>query len=120
MKTEVLDSTDLYRRRHIFREKLKKGYTEVAFGQGELIEEEQIILWAFFHPEGKVCTYEFRRVETPEGHTFHEMPFGTKYTPEAFRAYVKRHRIHLSKRVDLATFIENRRLNVTMLKRHPL
>ena len=102
MIDQTIDRLSLYGRKHIFKERLQKGYTEFCFGQG-VWENETVILWAFFHPEGKVCTFEFHKTQA-QGGVLHQTPFGEVYTLDAFRYYIGQKHIRLSQKKNLAEF----------------
>ena len=46
--------------KELFRARLAEGYTHMAVGEGDWVRDSYRInwLWAFYHPDGKVKTYE--------------------------------------------------------------
>lgn len=95
-----------YGRKHIFSQKLQKGYTEFCFGHSPWNKGGDVVLWVFFHPDGRICTFEFHKTRSSVG-TLHQMPFGESHTVETFAQYVARNDILLSEKKNLQTFVEH-------------
>lgn len=107
MKDPTADLLSIYVRKNIFEEKRQKGFTKFSFGQNNETDSHMITLWAFFHPKGSICTYEFHKNIAQEG-VMHHTPFGANYSPKTFRDYIAKHRVILSPRKELVAFLDNR------------
>ena len=92
-------------RKDVFEKRLREGYTGIAFGNGDWVgSERSVILWVFYHPDGRIATYEPLRLKRINGFTMPGTEVEIEHTEESFREYVKRRRIKIGERTSLAEF----------------
>ena len=122
MEPERFSTFGMYGNKEVFNKRAKEGYTEVAFGIGEWISrpigEERIVgLYAFYHPNGKVSTYEHPKANHGFGNV-HGQPFEAEYNAKrtllqkllgkssTFEQHLKEFKITLDQRNNLAKIVK--------------
>ena len=89
---------NLYGRRDIFKRRLREGYNKVAFCPNTLIRNNRLItIWVFYHPNGKIATYEF---------PVSDNPFEAEYTKEEFKKHKEEFQIWIGQKIGLEKLIE--------------
>lgn len=102
----------------LFEQKLREGYTEYSYGIGESHEPERIVaLFAFYHPEGRIATYEHAKHYRKHPGRQWRMPFAGKkpvareYDSYSFVQHVVKEQIFMMDGVfgrgSLADLVEN-------------
>ena len=125
MEEEKFSTMTMYGNKRIFDKRLKEGYTEVALGSGEWVSapagsEQRIVkLFVFYHPNGKVATYEHPKANHGFGN-IHGQPFeaeyntkrtligklfGTNSFKDSFENHLKEFKIALGEKGDLAEIV---------------
>jgi hypothetical protein len=105
----------MYGNKDIFKQKLKEGYTEVAFGGGKWNKGYRIVALYVFRKPGKklfwrfrtssvIATYEHPKFQL-DYYTMHGKPFEARYTERSFKKYTEKHLITISSFTDLATLL---------------
>ena len=108
MKPECLSPLAMYGRKDVFENRVREGYTEVAFGGGDWVGEQRIVrLWVFYHPEGKIATYEHPKFMTLDTHTMRGQPFEKEYTEGEFQKHQKQFKLKVGNRRSLAEVVQD-------------
>ena len=80
----------------------------MTFGGGDWVDGQRIVgLWAFYHPDGKIATYEHPKGRTSDMRTIRGQPFEAEYTEREFQKYLKKFQIKLGQRSGLAELVQN-------------
>ncbi len=108
-KPEEFSKLKMYGEKEIFEKKVEEGYTEVAYGDGgDWFDDQRIVsLFAFYHPNGKVATYEHPKRMTFDGHTMRSRPFQAEYNKIEFQIHLQEFQIKLEKKVGLEELVKN-------------
>lgn len=107
-KPEEFSLIGMYGKKDIFEKRVREGYTEVAFGGGDWVGDQRIVsLWAFYHPNGRIATYEHPKSMTLDCHTVRGRPFEAEYTKRKFQKHLQKFKIRLGEGSGLAQLVEN-------------
>jgi hypothetical protein len=108
MKPEKFSPFALYGNKEIFQKMLKNGYTEVAFGGGEWVDDFRIVgIFVFYHQRKKnVYTYQTPKFVTLDAHTMCGVKFEKKYRIKQFEKYVQKMKISIGPKTDLKKVLE--------------
>ena len=110
MNGRAAEFLSLYGRRDVFKRQQRRGFTHLAFGMGDVVKEERVILWAFYRQDGRVATYEFRKMEPEDGPVYHVMPYGAEYDRAEFELLVEKRGVRLGETWEIARVLETWRL----------
>lgn len=95
IKPEEFSPMQMYGNKDIFQKMLNEGYTEVALGGGDWVDDYRIVgIFAFFHPNGKIHTFETPKYDDG-GHTMRGTQFEANYTMKGFEKYKENHKIEM-------------------------
>ena len=107
-KPDEFSPLGLYGRKDAFEKRVRDGYTEVAYGGGDWVGNQRIVrLWAFYHPDGSIATYEHPKGMTPDMHTIRGQPFEAEYTEREFQEHLENFRIKIGPKTGLKKLVEN-------------
>jgi len=106
-KPEEFSALRMYGNKNVFEKRVEEGYTEVAFGGGDWVGNQRIVrLWAFFHPKGKIATYEHPKFDDGS-HIMRGNPFEAKYSQRKFQKHLREFQIKLGAKSELAEVVNN-------------
>lgn len=107
MKPEPLSILGMYGNRKVFQQKFNEGYAQIAFGTGPWVEGNQRIvgLFAFYHPDGKIATYESPKVDVA-GSSVRGQPYEASYTSDSFDQHIKTFQIRICERSSLENLLK--------------
>ena len=72
------------------------------------VDGQRIVrIWAFYHPNGKVATFEHPKSMTLDGHTVREEPFEAEYSKRKFQRHLQKFQIKLGDKTGLADVVDN-------------
>ncbi|NQS89344.1 hypothetical protein HQ584_06110 [Patescibacteria group bacterium] len=98
MAQEKLRPLKTYGNTNIFQKRVEEGYSKLAFGRIEPIDNSKLLgVFVFFHPDGKIATYEHPKQGTP---------FEKEYNSEVFQEYKEEQNIHISGKVTLEYIVK--------------
>ena len=107
MKPERFSIAAMYGNKGIFEQRLKEGYDQVAFGNGQWVETRRIVaIWAFFHPSSKIVTYEHPK-SNDMGPSVRGNPFQREYTAATFQQYCELNKITMDEKMGLAELLRD-------------
>ncbi len=100
-RTQLVGSPAYYMNPEVLKKRAEEGFTHINFGGGEWVEDFRIVrLFVFYHPDGRIATYEHPKGMTHDGYTMRGKPFEKIYTKKEFEDYTKRFKIRLRPEVD--------------------
>jgi hypothetical protein len=83
--TEPFSALTMYGNKEIFARRLKEGFTDCTVGSGSWVGNKRIVqLFVFYHPDGRIATYEHPKYMGVDQHTYRGLPFEAEYTKETF------------------------------------
>lgn len=98
MAQEKIRPLKTYGNTDIFQKRVEEGYSELAFGRIEPTDDSELLgVFVFFHPDGKIATYEHPKQGTS---------FEKEYNSERFQEYTEEQNIHLSGKVTLEYIVK--------------
>ena len=110
MKPEEFSRATMYGKRSIFEKRLNEGYNEATFGAGkDYIENEKIVnLFAFYHPNGKIATYECHKfMAVDDCHTMRRPPFEKEYSKKEFQEHIEKYKVQMSRKGSLVDIVNS-------------
>ena len=108
-----IGSPAYYMNPNVLKKRVDEGYAKASFGGGEWVDDARIVsIWAFYHPDGRISTYEHPKAyDHCFEKTIHGSPYEKTYTRKEFKEYLKKYKIKLSKKIMLEEIIlEEKRL----------
>jgi hypothetical protein len=101
-----------YGEKSIFEKRVEEGYSEVAFGGGRWFgkengdDERMVAIWVFYHPDGRIATYEHPKYHDGIA-SYYGNKFEAEYTQDQFQEHMRKYMITLEVTTGLVELVEN-------------
>lgn len=115
-KPEEFSPLAMYGEKSIFEKRLNEGFTEIAFGRGPWKEVESpglildvriVAIYVFYHPSGKIATFEHPKARDCNLMAHHGEPFEAEYNQLTFHEHKKDYKLNLGEKIDLAEIVQS-------------